>query len=147
MTGDITQKTRVVAVDSESVWVESSQESTCSGCQSKAGCGQHWLSKLSGRQPFMKIEAPLNHTHKVGDTVLLSINANSLVLASVMAYGTPLICMIAVLILGRPWLTSAGISIIAAAVAFLAGSVAVYYISRQSRLLRYFKPKIVQLIR
>ncbi len=145
MSDSLTQETRVLAVDLDAIWVEGVMETTCSSCKAKSGCGQHWLSKFTG-QSYLRLELDDASHYQVGDRVSLSINANALVCASVIAYGLPLLMMIGSLLIAKPYLPSEVLAVAVAAVGFLLGAFLVRRISRGAYLLRYFQPKVTRLI-
>lgn len=87
--------TEAEVIHSEGQMIEVSpiNQSGCSNCSAKEGCGTSALAKLFGyrsRKP-LKLENTLGA--KAGQKVLLSIKQSQLVQHSVMAYGLPLITL------------------------------------------------------
>lgn len=141
----LTQKTKIVALDDSSIWVESTAQSTCGGCKAKSGCGQHWLSKLSGKPSSMRIPTDNAHEYRVGDDVLLTVPANAVVLGSFIAYGLPLLMVIFSLVVFKPWLTQEWLAIVTAIVALVVGSLLVYVWGKYRRN-SYFLPSVTRLL-
>jgi len=92
----IEERALVVAVDGglpPLARVKTQRVSACQSCQLKSGCGQSSFAKLGGEK---SIELILPNTLEVvtGDVVMIGIPENGLLMASVVMFLLPLICMV-----------------------------------------------------
>ena len=85
---------KVLAVESQCLWVETIRRSTCHSCSAQAGCGQGILNR-AGLAKEHRLRVFLNgmkaEQFAVGQFVQLSIPENILLRASVVAYLLPLL--------------------------------------------------------
>ena len=88
----------VVALDVESVWVETQRQGTCGACSARSGCGQGLMNQMMpGREHFIRalIEPQYRGRVAIGDRVSISISDDVVLSASVIVYLVPLGFMIA----------------------------------------------------
>lgn len=97
----ITEMAEVVKVEGEYAWVLPQRKSACGSCGSSSGCGTASLSKLFVNQKSEPIKLINSVDAEVGDQVLLSLDESMLVKHAVMAYGFPLLGLIAGAMFGR----------------------------------------------
>jgi sigma-E factor negative regulatory protein RseC len=82
----------VVKIENNQVWVESSQNSACGGCQQKASCVTNALgSVLKKKAVPVDSDIPL----QTGDTVTVAIDEKLLLHASLLLYFVPLLALFA----------------------------------------------------
>ena len=87
----------VVAVEENSVWVETIRQSTCGTCAAQSGCGHGILNRISsGRKHYIQafsgeIEAS---SCAVDDHVTLSIPEEIILRGSLVVYMIPLLAML-----------------------------------------------------
>ena len=80
----------VVKIANHQVWVASEPNSACGGCQQKASCATNALGSALKKKPVpVDCDMPL----KIGDTVVVAIDENLLLRASLLLYLTPLIAL------------------------------------------------------
>jgi sigma-E factor negative regulatory protein RseC len=80
----------VVKIENHQVWVESRQSSGCGGCQQKASCTTNALeSVLKKKSVPVDCDIPL----KTGDEVMVAIDENLLLRASLVLYLVPLLAL------------------------------------------------------
>ncbi len=102
----VEEQGRVVTVEGEYVWVETTRRSSCSSCNARQGCGQHLSEKYKSDAYFSYIKASSRWVLKEGDQVVVGIPEGSLLKASFLIYLFPLILSMVGL-----WLSSlAGLS-------------------------------------
>lgn len=89
----ISEQARVVAVDGQTLWVETHQVSACHACKAKSACGQSVLNKLSdGKRQQIAIDiSHSNEIFAVDDQVEIGIPESSLMQGITWAYLVPLI--------------------------------------------------------
>ncbi len=80
----------VVKIENHQVWVESGSNSACSACQQKASCTTNALGGILKKKSVqVDSEIPLQN----GDQVVVAIDENLLLRASLLLYLVPLIAL------------------------------------------------------
>ena len=82
----------VVKIENHQVWVESGQNSACGGCQQKASCTSNALGSVLKKKP-VPVDSGIQL--KTGDEVMVAIDENLLLRASLLLYLVPLIALFA----------------------------------------------------
>lgn len=105
---------RVVAVEEDSVWVETIRKAACDSCASQKGCGHSVLAKLTGGKNHVRVLNPSsnNYSLQVGDDVIIGVPEDVVVIGSMVAYLMPLICMLLFSVVAQLAWESEGYSII-----------------------------------
>jgi sigma-E factor negative regulatory protein RseC len=89
---------RVVAVDTQGLWVETIRQSTCGSCAAQKGCGHGVLNRLAdGRSGYVRVlpgESGCGDC-AVDDQVRISIPEEVILRGSLVVYLIPLLCMLA----------------------------------------------------
>ena len=80
----------VVKIENHQVWVESGQNSACGGCQQKASCTTNALGSVLKKK---SVPVDCNIQLKTGDEVMVAIDENLLLRASLLLYLVPLIAL------------------------------------------------------
>lgn len=84
---------RVVSADSDALWVETIQKSSCDVCSAQKGCGQRLLSQLTGKTTRIRI--PLNGVSSarfsVGQEIAIGIPEHLVVSSSLLVYLVPIL--------------------------------------------------------
>jgi sigma-E factor negative regulatory protein RseC len=96
----IEETARVVALDGDTVWVETQRQSTCGGCAANKGCGTALLAKMLGARRT-RIKALNTLAVHVGDQVIIGIKEDALVHGSLMLYAMPILAMLGGGLLGE----------------------------------------------
>lgn len=101
----IEEQGRIVAVESDCLWVETVEKSTCGSCAAEKGCGTSTLSKYLGKTNFIRVllEGRESKHYAVGDSVTIGIPEDVLVKSSLFVYLLPLVMMVFGAILGEAW--------------------------------------------
>ena len=93
----LTESGRIVAVETDSLWVETIRRSTCGNCAAQKGCGHGLLNRISeGKRGYVRAlpgEHPIEH-YQVDDQVIMSIPEEVILRGSFIAYVLPLIGML-----------------------------------------------------
>ncbi|MBM7060409.1 SoxR reducing system RseC family protein [Pseudomonas sp. UL073] len=97
----IEESGRVVGVESGAVWVETLRKSTCSACAANAGCGQGMLDKLGVGRDRGHVRALSDLRLAVGDAVVIGVDEQLLVRASLLVYLLPLLALIGAAVLAK----------------------------------------------
>ena len=86
---------RVVAIESDAVWIEADRSTACGRCAARAGCGQGALSRLfqQGKGRVRALSgAQLSASHcDLGDQVWIRVPEASLLSGTGLLYGFPLV--------------------------------------------------------
>jgi len=80
----------VVKIDNQQVWVESGQTSGCGGCQQKASCTTNAIGSVLKKK---SVPVDCDIQLKTGDEVVVAIDENLLLRASLLLYLMPLIAL------------------------------------------------------
>ncbi len=93
----ITEKTQVVAINEQSLWLKSTRHSSCDTCKVRAGCGQKFVQSHSGREQLIEVPADKNllQTVQINDALDIGIDEMTLLKGSLLLYLTPLLFMVA----------------------------------------------------
>jgi sigma-E factor negative regulatory protein RseC len=92
---------RVVAIDDDSVWVETIQQSACQTCVAEKGCGQSLIAKITGKTTAIKVLLGQHDVSYVGmdENVVIGIPEHVVVSGTLLVYLLPLLTMIAGILL------------------------------------------------
>ena len=87
----------VVAIESDSLWVETIQKSACDACVAEKGCGQKFLSKLAGKTTSIRVllNGESRKDFSLGQSVTIGIPEDVIVLASLLVYLLPIVGAVA----------------------------------------------------
>lgn len=101
----IKESGRVVAVETDSLWVETIQRSTCNSCAAEKGCGQSLLAKWGNQKAYLRVllKGRDPQQFQIDDRVELGIPEDVIVSGSLFVYLTPLILMILSAWVGQTW--------------------------------------------
>ena len=92
--GWLSETGRVVAVESDAVWVEADRTSACGKCAARAGCGQGALSAMlqSGRGRVRAVSGDTLRADQceLGEEVVIQLPESTLFSGTFLIYGVPL---------------------------------------------------------
>ncbi len=126
----LTESARVIRRDGNRVVLELQRGSACGNCEMSQGCGTGALGRLLGKR-MRPLVIETDQDCKPGDEVELALPEASLVRASLLVYGLPLLGMLFGGILASATAASDGLVAVAVGAGFLAGFVcAAFYTSR-----------------
>ena len=140
----LTEKGRVVAIEGDTVWVETLRQSTCGSCTARSGCGH---GMLNGAMPGAsrglvktRLSADAGLDLKIHDEVEISIPEGGFLRAAALLYAVPMMATLAAALLTDHFLvsevasqSSTDLQVTAAAAAGLAaGLLLVRYYSRRA---------------
>jgi sigma-E factor negative regulatory protein RseC len=92
----LTEVGRVVAVETEALWVETIRRTTCGSCAAQKGCGHGLLNRVTdGKRSYIRVlpGAVATTACSVDDEVIISIPEEIILRGSLIAYVLPLVCM------------------------------------------------------
>jgi sigma-E factor negative regulatory protein RseC len=103
----LTETGRVVAIERDSLWVETIRKSTCGTCAARKGCGHGLLNSLGdGSRGYIRVlpgDTGLEGC-RIDDEVVISIPEEVILRGSLIAYLLPVACMLAGAIAAVRWL-------------------------------------------
>ncbi|MCW8855639.1 MAG: SoxR reducing system RseC family protein [Gammaproteobacteria bacterium] len=103
----IEEQAIVVALEDTYALLQTQRKSSCQSCSVKKGCGTSVLSKVVG-QRSSQIRVANTLDAQLGDTVLLGVQENALVLGSFVIYLAPLLSMFLMAVAGEFWAKANG---------------------------------------
>lgn len=130
----VTETGRVVEVDSDCLWVETIQRSTCDACKAEKGCGQRLVVKWSATDEANRrahgvlrvlLDGRSDTDYSVDDEVKIGVPDQVVVKGSLLVYLTPLFGLIAGALLGNSVGGSEAASIMVAVFGFALGALLV----------------------
>jgi sigma-E factor negative regulatory protein RseC len=141
----ILEKGRIVAVESDSLWVETIQRSTCNSCSAEPGCGQSLMAKLSGHSSYLRVlleGRDAAHYH-LGDEIQIGVPEDVVATGSLLVYLTPLFTMLLGSGLAHQLFANEGGTILAAFLGLCAGGLLVRWQAYRTRNDRRLQPVLV----
>ncbi|KZX58862.1 hypothetical protein A3709_17920 [Halioglobus sp. HI00S01] len=102
---------RVVAVEDDSVWVETIRRTTCGSCAAKSGCGHGVMNRISeGHRSLIRALPGKVHPRQcaVDDEVRISIPEEVILRGSMIVYMVPVFGMLALATLGSAFAGDVG---------------------------------------
>lgn len=129
---------RIVAVDADSLWVETIRKSTCGTCSAQKGCGHGLLNRIRDGQRGLVRVLPGAFSLadcRVNDEVSISLPDEVILRGSLIVYMLPLLAMLAGAAAGSQWLPWAQdpAAVVGAALGFAGGVALVRWHAWQHR--------------
>ncbi|MBU2884692.1 SoxR reducing system RseC family protein [Gilvimarinus agarilyticus] len=87
---------KVVAVETDGLWVETISRSTCGSCAAQKGCGQSLLARFAGHTTYLWVSLGGRDStdYDVGDEIELGVPEAVVANGSMLVYLLPLISML-----------------------------------------------------
>ena len=107
----LTETGRVVAVESDGVWVETIRQSTCGSCAARSGCGHGLINRVTDRQHgYIRVlpGAASPADCEVDDQVRIAIPGDVVLRGSLVVYLLPLVALLAGAVAGGVLMPGAG---------------------------------------
>ena len=140
----ITEHARVVVVVEGSVWVETDRRTSCVACSANKSCGTAILAKALGHRRF-RMQAINHFPLRVGDEVIVGIDAHALLRGSFAVYLTPLLMLLAGAGFGAfLYPGSEGASVLAGVIGLIAGILWLKSFSRRIRSDRRYQSRVLE---
>lgn len=141
----ITEPGRVVVVEDDCLWVETIQGSACASCAAEKGCGQRLVAKLGGHSSYIRVLlGGRDHRHyAIDDQVTIGIPDQIVANSSLVVYMTPLLSLVAGVLLAQ-YRDLPELGVIGCALAgFVIGALLVRFYSYRHRNDSRFQPFLV----
>lgn len=133
-----TEMGRIVAVETDSVWVETIRTSTCGACSAQKGCGHGLLNRIrDGQRGLVRVlPGPFSLADcQINDEVSISLPDEVILRGSLIVYMLPLLTMLVGAVAGSrllPWAPDPS-AVLGAVVGFAAGVALVRWHAWQHR--------------
>ena len=148
----LTETARVVAIETESLWVETIRKSTCGTCAAQKGCGHGLLNRFGdgkGKRGYVRVlqSAQLAATDcRIDDQVLIAIPEEIILRGSLVVYMLPLFSMLLGAVLGTSFYPADhdGFALTGALLGLLLGFAAVRMHARYHRNNQDYQPTLLE---
>lgn len=139
----LTEQARVVALDAETVWVETIRQSSCGSCHARAGCGHGMLNTALPGSSRALVKALLpgdrSLSLKLHDIVEIALPERGFLRAATLLYVMPLLTTVGGAVIADVFWVAEGSSqaaadarvLLAAVLGLLGGLAALYFLSRR----------------
>ncbi|MFT5420538.1 MAG: sigma-E factor negative regulatory protein RseC [Candidatus Endobugula sp.] len=126
---------RVVSIETDALWVETIQQSTCGRCAAKKGCGQSLLAKIGAKSSQLRvlIDKQDETLYQLEDSVMIGIPENVVVNGSLFVYLLPLLLMVIFSGMAHTFLQSETASLLLGSIGFAVGGLLIYWQSQYSK--------------
>jgi len=88
----IIESGKIVAVESDGVWVETANQSACGRCAARKGCGQSLLVQVDGHRSYIKAawNGHQAQDFREGEFIRIGVHETAVLRGSLIAYCLPL---------------------------------------------------------
>lgn len=148
----LTETGRVVAVEAQSLWVETIRQTTCGTCAAQKGCGHGLINQISdGSRSYIRVLCPEHESSvcKVNDQVRISIPEEVILRGSFIVYMIPLLTMLVGAVAAVDWFAGDPdiLAIAGASVGFVVGVGLVRWHAWHHRDDTSFQPTFIEVVR
>jgi sigma-E factor negative regulatory protein RseC len=136
---------RILAVESQGLWVETIQRSACGSCQAQKACGHSALAKWGASASYLWVllEGRDSNHYQIGGEVRIGIPEDVIAKGSMFVYLVPLIGMIIATIIAHHYLLSDGVTALYALCGLLIGAAIVRAVSYLIRFDSRLQPVLI----
>ena len=136
---------RIVAIETEGVWVETIQKSACGSCKAEKGCGQSLINKWDGHTAYIWVllEGRNPSNYQLGDEIQIGIPEEVVAKGAMLVYMVPLITLLLATTLAHHQFANEGITTLSGFAGLLLGGLIVRWHSWRNRLNGDLQPVLV----
>lgn len=136
---------RIVAIETEGVWVETVRKSTCGSCKAEKGCGQSLINKWDGHTAYIWVllEGRDSAVYHLGDEVQIGIPEDVIAKGALIVYMLPLLTLVLATAITHHQFAHEGISTLSGFAGLLMGGLMVRWHSWRNRLNSDLQPVLV----
>ncbi|WP_444914323.1 SoxR reducing system RseC family protein [Microbulbifer sp. TRSA007] len=140
------ERGRVVAIESDAIWVETAQSSACNGCSTKSSCGTGLLGDLFSSSTRVKVALNGFSADKIhlDDVAVIGITENALTSSALLVYLVPLMSLVLVALIGDSLFAEPG-AVIGALIGLVFGALGVRWYSRSQSQNPTYTPVLLQI--
>jgi sigma-E factor negative regulatory protein RseC len=137
------EQARIVAKDSDALWVETLAHSACGDCSAKSGCGTGLLERYLRTTQYLRIQLDSRslNQYKLGDEIKLGMEESVVVRGSLLIYVIPLIGLLFGSGVGYQWGEPG--SIVGGIAGLVLGGILVRWHAWKNRLNRHYNPVVL----
>lgn len=136
---------RIVAIETEGVWVETIRKSACGSCKAEKGCGQSLINKWDGHSAYIWVllEGRNSSSYHLGDEIQIGIPEDVIAKGALLVYIVPLITLVVATAFSHHQFGNEGITTFSGFVGLLLGGLIVRWHSWRNRLNSDLQPVLV----
>lgn len=136
---------RIVAVETQGLWVETIQRSACGSCQAQKSCGHSLLAKFgaSASSLWVLLEGRDASEYHLGDEVQIGVPEEVIANGSLFVYVVPLLTMVAATVIAHQQALSDGLTALCAFAGLVLGAIIVRWCSHLIRFDSRLQPVLV----
>ncbi|MFA0809953.1 SoxR reducing system RseC family protein [Microbulbifer epialgicus] len=140
------ERGRIVAIESNAVWVETIQRSACNGCETKSACGTGLLGDFFSSSTRVRVTLNGFPADKISlnDIAVIGIAENALSSSALLVYLVPLVSLVLVALLGDYLFAEIG-AVLGALVGLVAGACGVCWYSRRQSSNSIYTPILLRI--
>ena len=143
--GLLKESGRIVAIDQDALWVETIQQSTCTACSAKNGCGQTLLNRLGVRSVRIRVlmgDRPVSR-YQPNAAIEIGIPEEVIVKVSVIVYLIPIVLSLGFSLIMHHIVNLEWLTILAAFIGFMVGLKLVWWHAQLNQNNTSYQPIIV----
>jgi sigma-E factor negative regulatory protein RseC len=136
---------RIMAIETDGVWVETIRKSACGSCKAEKGCGQSLINKWDGHTAYIWVllEGRNPADYQLGDEIQIGIPEEVIVKGAMLVYMVPLITLLLATAFAHHQFAHEGISTLSGFAGLLLGGLIVRWHSWRNRLNSDLQPVLV----
>ncbi|RZA00472.1 MAG: transcriptional regulator [Moraxellaceae bacterium] len=136
---------RIVAIESQGLWVETIQRSACGSCQAQKGCGHSLLAKFgaSASSLWVLLEGRDPAHYHLGDEVKIGVPEEVITKGSLFVYMVPLAIMITATLVAHQHALSDALTTLCALAGLVLGAIIVRWCSHLIRFDTRLQPVLI----
>lgn len=136
---------RIVAIETEGVWVETIRKSACGSCKAEKGCGQGLVNKWDGHSAYIWVllEGRNPSEYQLGDEIQIGIPEDVIAKGALLVYLVPLITLVIATAVAHHYFVHEGITTLSGFAGLLLGGLIVRWHSWRNRLNSDLQPVLI----
>ena len=136
---------RIVAIETEGVWVETIRKSACGSCKAEKGCGQSLINQWDGHTAYIWVllEGRNPADYQLGDEIQIGIPEEVIAKGAMLVYMVPLITLLLATVFAHHQFAQEGITTLSGFAGLLLGGLIVRWHSWRNRLNSDLQPVLV----
>ncbi|MGV8834530.1 SoxR reducing system RseC family protein [Cellvibrio sp.] len=136
---------RIMAIETDGVWVETIRKSACGSCKAEKGCGQSLINKWDGHTAYIWVllEGRNPADYQLGDEIQIGIPEEVIAKGALLVYMVPLITLLLATVFAHLQFAHEGITTLSGFVGLLLGGLIVRWHSWRNRLNSDLQPVLV----
>lgn len=136
---------RIVAIETEGVWVETIRKSVCGSCKAEQGCGQRLINQLDGHTAYIWVllEGRRPTDYQLGDEIQVGIPEEVIAKGAMLVYMVPLISLLIATAGAHHQFAHEGLTTLSGFAGLLLGGLIVRWHSWRNRLNSDLQPVLV----